>query len=75
MIRKDKLLLDFLNHSKIKEYNIPKSELKLSVQDAMRSNYPIVKSIAMIVNELEKSSPTSDNELNKIIKRMLNDLE
>jgi hypothetical protein len=73
MARKDEILQSFLAHELLKEkYNLKKADLPNTVRKALESPEPIVKSIALIVNSLESSTPITDKELRSSITQYLN---
>jgi len=74
MARKDDILISFLEHDIIKEkYQIESNELPTTVRDALNSNVPIIKAIGLIVENLEASTPTTDNALRNLITQYLNE--
>ena len=74
MARKDDILKSFLKHDILKEkYNVKKSELPNSIREGLNSEIPIIKSIALIVDGLESSTPVTDAALRNYITQYLND--
>lgn len=74
MARKDDILISFLEHDIIKDkYQIESNELPTTVRDALNSNVPIIKAIGLIVENLEASTPTTDNALRNLITQYLNE--
>lgn len=73
MARKDDILISFLEHDILKEkYGLTPEELPVTVRDALKSNVPIIKAIAMIVDSLEGSTPITDKVLHNTITQLLN---
>jgi hypothetical protein len=73
MARKDDILKSFLEHDILKEkYNVKKSDLPNSIREGLLSEIPIIKSIALIVDGLESSSPLTDAALRNSITQYLN---
>lgn len=74
MARKDDILKSFLQHDIIREkYNVKNSELPNSIREGLVSKIPIIKSIALIVEGLESSTPVTDAALRNSITQYLND--
>ena len=73
MARKDDILKSFLQHDLLRsKYNISEHELPESVREALQSNIPIVKAMALIVDRLESSEAVRDNDLRNSITQYLN---
>lgn len=73
MARKDDILRSFLTHELLeKKYELKRDELPITVREALNSDIPIVKAIALIVEGLEKSPSATDNELRNSILQFLN---
>ena len=73
MARKDTILNDFLIHPILAEkYNIPMFGREITIREGLNSDVPIVKTIALIVDNLENSSPTTDQTLRNIVTTYLN---
>lgn len=73
MARKDDILKSFLTHELLEaKYELKKEELPSSVREALNSDNPIVKAIALIVDGLEKSPSATDNELRNSVIQFLN---
>jgi len=73
MARKDDILRSFLSHDLLEnKYNLKNEKLPKTVREALISDVPIVKAIALIVEGLEKSPTASDNELRKSVLQFLN---
>lgn len=74
MARKDDILLNFLEHNIIKEkYELDENEIPKTVREALNSEVPIVKAIALIVENLEAATPITDNALRNLITQYLNE--
>lgn len=73
MARKDDILKSFLTHELLEsKYELKKEELPFTVREAMNSDIPIIKAIALIVEGLEKSPTATDNELRNSVLQFLN---
>jgi hypothetical protein len=73
MARKDDILISFLTHKLLEnKYELKKEELPTTVREALNSDKPIVKAIALIVEGLEKSPSSTDNELRNSVLQFLN---
>jgi len=73
MARKDNIFKSFLEHELIHtKYNLQSEELPNTVREALNSDIPVVKAIALLVDNLEKSPSSTDNELRNIILQYLN---
>lgn len=73
MARKDDILKSFLNHELLESnYELKKEALPSTVREALNSDIPIVKAIALIVEGLEKSPTATDNELRNSVLQFLN---
>jgi hypothetical protein len=74
MARKDEILVTFLNHPLLSEkYNLDVGELPSTLRDALNSDKPIIKAIALIVDGLESNPPMADSVLRTQILQYLND--
>jgi hypothetical protein len=74
MARKDEILISFLTHALIEgKYEIKKEDLPSSIREALISDKPIIKAIALIVEGLESSSPIIDSALQKQVTQYLNE--
>ena len=72
MARKDEILNSFLKHELLtSKYEVKKSELPTTVREALNSDIPIVKAIALVVDGLESSIPITDAALNTQIRQYL----
>lgn len=73
MARKDDILKSFLTHELLeKKYQLKKEKLPSNVRDALNSDIPIVKAVALIVEGLEKSPTATENELRNSVLHFLN---
>lgn len=74
MARKDNILKSFLAHELLEsKYELKKKDLPTTVRDALNSDEPIVKAIALIVDALDGSSTVTDNVLRSQILTYLNE--
>jgi hypothetical protein len=73
MARKDEILKSFLEHELLKsKYQIDNSDIPATVREALNSNIPIVKAIALVVDKLESTEAVRDNDLRNLITQYLN---
>lgn len=73
MARKDDILKSFLTHELLEtKYELKKEELPSTVREALISDIPVIKAIALIVEGLEKSPTATDNELRNSVLQFLN---
>jgi hypothetical protein len=73
-MRKDKILCSFLSHEILaSNYKLDKELLPKTVHDALISDIPIVKAIALIVDNLEGPNSVTDSGLRNIINQYLNE--
>ncbi|MFY9158308.1 hypothetical protein [Aquirufa ecclesiirivi] len=73
MARKDDILKSFLTHELLEtKYELKKEERPSTVREALNSDIPIVKAVALIVEGLEKSPTATDNELRNSVLQFLN---
>jgi hypothetical protein len=73
MARKDDILKSFLTHDILEsKYNLKQEQLPETVSEALKTNIPIVKAVALIVEALEKSPTATDNELRNSVLQFLN---
>jgi hypothetical protein len=74
MARKDDILKSFLTHELLEnKYELNQEELPKIVREALNSDIPIVKAMALIIEGLEKSPPITDTALNTQIRQYLQD--
>lgn len=73
MAIKDEILKSFLTHELLEsKYVLNQEELPKTVREALNSDKPIVKAIALIVEGLEKNPTATDNELRNSVLQFLN---
>ena len=73
MAIKDDILKSFLTNELLEtKYELKKEELPSTIREALNSDKPIIKAIALIVEGLEKSPSATDNELRNSILQFLN---
>lgn len=73
MARKDDILKNFLTHELLEsKYELKQEQLPKTVREALNSDIPIVKAMALIVEGLEKSPNATDNELRNSVLQFLN---
>jgi hypothetical protein len=74
MARKDDILKSFLTHELLEsKYDFKKEELPITVREALNSDKPIVKAIALIVEGLDGTSPVTDSVLRNQVTQFLNE--
>lgn len=74
MARKDDIFLSFINHPKIeKDYEINPKDLPGNLQDGLKSEKPIIRTIALIIKNSEGNSAINDKALNNLIRQYLNE--
>ena len=72
MARKDEILKSFLEHNLLKDkYNIVAGTAPNTVREALNSSIPIIKAIALIVENLESAQSITDKTLRDIITQYL----
>lgn len=75
MARKDDILQNFLSHEILEsKYELTKEELPKTVREALTSDIPIVKAIALIVEGLEGTSPVTESVLRNQVTQFLNEV-
>lgn len=73
MARKDDILKSFLTHELLEsKYELKKEELPTTVREALNSDKPIIKAIALVVEGLDGTSPVTDKELREQLTTYLN---
>ena len=73
MARKDDILKSFLEHDiLISKYEIKKNELPETVREALKSDVPIIRAIATIVENLESPQGITDKALRDLILQLIN---
>ena len=74
MAKKDDILKSFLTHELLEsKYELKKEELPSTVREALNSDKPIVKAIALIVEGLDGTSPVTDSVLRNQVTQFLNE--
>lgn len=74
MARKDDILKSFLKHELLEsKYELNKQELPSTVREALNSDKPIIKAIALIVEGLDGSSTVTDSVLRNQVTQFLNE--
>lgn len=74
MARKDDILKSFLTHELLEsKYELNKEELPSTVREALNSDKPIIKAIALIVEGLDGTSPVTDSVLRNQVTQFLNE--
>ena len=72
MARKDEILSSFLRHEMLStKYLLKQKDIPTTVREALNSDIPIVKAIALVVEGLESQTPISDPALNTQIRQYL----
>lgn len=73
MARKDDILKSFLTHELLEaKYELEKKDLPATVREALNSDKPIVKAIALIIEGLDGTSPVTDKVLREQLTTYLN---
>ena len=73
MARKDDILKSFLTHELLEtKYQLKKEDLPTTIRDAINSNIPIIKAIALIIDGLEVFPPVTDSVLRNQVTQLLN---
>ncbi len=74
MARKDDILKSFLNHELLTEkYGVQDSDIPTTVREALNSDKPIIKAIALIVEGLDGTTTVTDAVLRQQITQFLNE--
>ena len=74
MARKDDILKSFLTHELLEnKYEFKKEELPTTVREALSSDKPIIKAIALIVEGLDGTSTVTDSVLRNQVTQFLNE--
>jgi hypothetical protein len=70
----NELLNSFLDHELLQEkYKISKKDLPDNLKDALKSDNPVVNSIAMIVQSIQSDSNITDKALKTKVSQHLNE--
>jgi len=74
MARKDDILKSFLTNELLEtKYELKKEELPSTIREALNSDRPIIKAIALIVEGLDGTSPVTDPVLRNQVTQFLNE--
>ncbi|WP_234111099.1 hypothetical protein [Chryseobacterium sp. R2A-55] len=74
MARKDDILKSFLTHELLEnKYELKQEVLPKTVREALNSDKPIVKAIALIVEGLDGTSQVTDSVLRNQVTQFLNE--
>ena len=75
MAKKDDILKSFLTHELLEsKYELKNEELPTTVREALNSEKPIVKAIALIIEGLDgNKSPVTDSVLRNQVTQFLNE--
>jgi len=74
MARKDDILKNFLTHELLEsKYELKKEELPATIREALNSDKPIIKAIALIVEGLDGTSTVTDAVLRNQVTQFLNE--
>ncbi len=74
MARKDDILKSFLNHELLTEkYELQDSDIPATVREALNSDKPIIKAIALIVEGLDGTTTVTDAVLRQQVTQFLNE--
>jgi len=75
MARKDDILKSFLTNELLEsKYELKKEELPSTIREALNSDKPIIKAIALIVEGLDGTSPVTDSVLRNLVTQFLNEV-
>ena len=74
MARKDDILKSFFEHKILSEkYKLEPHDIPTTIKEALNSKKPIIKTIALIVENLESPHTITDNALRNQITQYLNE--
>ncbi len=74
MARKDDILKSFLNHELLTtKYELQDSDIPTTVREALNSDKPIIKAIALVVEGLDGTTPVTDTVLRQQVTQYLNE--
>ena len=74
MARKDDILKSFLTHELLEsKYELKKTDLPSTIREALHSDEPIIKAIALIIEGLDSTSPVTDSVLRNQVTQFLNE--
>ena len=73
MARKDDILKSFLEHSLLNEkYSISDTERLYTMSEALHSDNPIIKTLALFVENLEKKPTPTSKVVYELLSKYLN---
>ena len=73
MARRDDILSSFLKHELLRtKYELKEKDMPTNFRQALSSDVPIVRAIALIVEKLESHEAIRDNDLRNLITQYLN---
>lgn len=73
MARKDDIICSFLTHSLLQtKYELKETEIPTSLKQALSSQVPIIRTLALIVDKLESTEQIKDTDLRNLITQYLN---
>jgi len=73
MASRDDILKVFLSHELLQsKYQLKLEEMPNTVSEALHSDIPIVKTIALIVNAIHNTPAVTDSELRNTVNQYLN---
>jgi len=74
MAKKDDILKSFLTHELLEsKYELDKDSLPKTVRDALNSDITIIRTLALIIEGLDGSSPVTDPVLRNQVTQYLNE--
>lgn len=74
MARKDDILKSFLTHELLEsKYGLNKNDLPSTIREALKSDKPIIKAIAIIVDGLDGTTVITDSGLRNQVTQFLNE--
>ena len=73
MTQKDKIFKTFLEHEiLVSKYELTPRDLNINLSEALKSEVPIIRTIAMLVTGIEKRPKEAPNTLRNSITQYLN---
>lgn len=74
MAKKDDILKNFLTHELFEsKYELTQADLPSSIREALKSDEPIIKAIALIIEGLDGTSTVTDSVLRNQVTQFLNE--
>ena len=74
MAKKDDILKSFLKHEILEsKYKLKQSDMPSTIREAINSDTPIIRVIALIVEGLEGNSNVTERELRTQVTKILNE--